>query len=162
MHIKRLHMEIITAGCLAIVGVLGATGALELGVSWGDSGPKPGYFPFYVGLIVIAASIGCIIQALLKAKSSEQRETFLESEQTMRLLSFFVPMAIYVVVTIFLGFYVATALYLFYVAWRQGKYKPYVALLIGIAFSVALYLVFETAFQVPLHKGPIEDMLGIY
>lgn len=52
MHIKRLHMEIITASCLAIVGVLGASGALELGVAWGDSGPKPGYFPFYVGLIV--------------------------------------------------------------------------------------------------------------
>ncbi|MBB3967336.1 MULTISPECIES: tripartite tricarboxylate transporter TctB family protein [Rhizobium] len=162
MHIKRLHMEIITASCLAIVGVLGASGALELGVAWGDSGPKPGYFPFYVGLIVAAAGIGCAIQALIKAKSSEQQETFLESEQTLRLLSFFLPMAAYVVVTIFLGFYVATTLYLFYVAWRQGKYKPHMALLVGVVFSIVLYLVFETAFQVPLHKGPLEDMLGIY
>ena len=162
MHIKRLHMEVITALCLGAVGVAGATGSLELGVSWGDSGPMPGYFPFYVGLIVIAASIGCLVQALVQAKSVELHETFLESEQTKRLASFFVPMALFVVVTIFLGVYVGTTLYLFYVAWRLGKYKPYIALLIGIAFSVALYLVFETAFQVPLLKGPIEDMLGIY
>lgn len=163
MHIKRLHMEIFTALCLGAVGVAGATGSLELGVGWeGTAGPAPGYFPFYVGLIVIAASIGCLIQALVKAKSAELRETFLESEQTMRLLSFLLPMIAFVVITIFLGVYVGSILYLTYVAWRQGKYKPYIALGIGIAFAIALYLVFETAFQVPLLKGPLENMLGIY
>ncbi|MGO7962290.1 tripartite tricarboxylate transporter TctB family protein [Rhizobium ruizarguesonis] len=162
MNIKRLHMEIFTAASIAAVSVLAATGSLELGVTWGDSGPKPGYFPFYVGLIVIAASIGCAVQAILKARSDEQQETFLEPEQARRLLSFFIPMIVFVVVTIFLGLYVGSALYLFYVAWRQGKYKPQYAMLMGIAFSIALYLVFETAFQVPLHKGPLEDMLGIY
>lgn len=163
MHIKRLHMEIVTAVCLGAIGVAGATGSLELGVGWADgSGPAPGYFPFYVGLIVIAASIGCLIQALVTAKNSEQRETFLEPEQTKRLLIFFLPMAAFVVVTIFLGIYVGTTLYLFYVAWRQGGYRPYIALPLALGFSIALYLVFETAFQVPLLKGPIEDMLGIY
>lgn len=162
MHIKRLHMEVFTAAGVAAVGVLAATGSLELGVTWGDSGPQPGYFPFYVGLIVIAASIGCIVQAILKARSAEQQETFLEPEQTRRLLSFFIPMIVFVVVTIYLGVYVGSALYLFYVAWRQGKYKPHYAIFMGVAFSIVLYLVFETAFQVPLHKGPLEDMLGIY
>ncbi|WP_430244706.1 tripartite tricarboxylate transporter TctB family protein [Neorhizobium sp. DAR64861/K0K2] len=164
MRIKRLHVEIVTAITLAAVGALGATGALELGVSWSESGPMPGYFPFYVGIILIVAAFASAAQAIFRLKmgSEEMRETFLEPEQTRRVLSFLLPMIVFVIVTVFLGTYIGTALYLFYVAWRNGGYKPWIAILIGIAFSIALYFVFEKAFQVPLHKGPIEEMLGIY
>jgi hypothetical protein len=152
MRIKRLHVEIVTAITLAAVGALGATGALELGVSWSESGPMPGYFPFYVGIILIVAAFASAAQAIFRLKmgSEEMRETFLEPEQTRRVLSFLLPMIVFVIVTVFL------------VAWRNGGYKPWIAILIGIVFSIALYFVFEKAFQVPLHKGPIEEMLGIY
>ncbi len=164
MRIKRLHMEIATAATLASVGALGATGALELGVNWSDSGPLPGYFPFYVGIILIIAAIASAAQAIVRARmgSDEMRETFLEPEQTQRVLSFFLPMIVFVIVTVFLGTYIGTALYLFYVAWRNGGYKPQTALLIGIVFSIMLFFVFEKAFQVRLHKGPVEEILGIY
>jgi hypothetical protein len=164
MHIKRLHVEIATAVTLAAVGALGATGALELGVSWSESGPLPGYFPFYVGIILIIAACAGAAQAVVRAQmgSDAMQETFLEPEQTRRVISFLLPMIAFVIVTIFLGTYIGTALYLFYVAWRHGGYKPWTAILIGVLFSIALYFVFEKAFQVPLHKGPIEEMLGIY
>lgn len=164
MRIKRLHVELATAVTLAAVGALGSTGALELGVSWSESGPMPGYFPFYVGILLIIAAAASAGQALFRTRmgSEEMRETFLEPEQTRRVLSFLLPMIVFVIVTIFLGTYVGTTLYLFYVAWRNGGYKPLIALFVGVAFSIALYFVFEKAFQVPLHKGPIEEMLGIY
>ncbi len=164
MRIKRLHMEIATALTLAAVGALGATGALELGVNWSESGPKPGYFPFYVGIIMIIASLASVVQTIVRMRmgSEEMRETFLEPEQTRRVVSFLLPMTVFVILTVFLGIYIGAALYLFYVAWRNGGYKPWTAILIGVVFSIALYFVFEKAFQVPLHKGPIEEMLGIY
>jgi hypothetical protein len=33
---------------------------------------------------------------------------------------------------------------------------------VGIAFAAALYVIFEVIFKIPLLKGPIEPLLGIY
>ena len=32
-------------------------GSLKVGVGWGPEGPKSGFFPFYLGLAIIAASV---------------------------------------------------------------------------------------------------------
>ncbi|APO72116.1 TctB family tripartite tricarboxylate transporter protein (plasmid) [Rhizobium gallicum] len=164
MHIKRIHMELVAATLTAGIGLLAATGSLDLGVGWESSGPQPGYFPFYVGLIVLLASVASAAQTLfaLRRHGEKRREIFLEAEQVSRLASFFLPMAVFVVVAIQLGLYVGSALYLFYVSWRQGKYHPLAAVSFGLGFAVALYLIFEIVFQIPLHKGPLENMFGVY
>jgi hypothetical protein len=71
-------------------------------------------------------------------------------------------MVAFVVATIFLGFYVGSTLYITWTAWRQGKCRLPVALLIGALFSASQYVLFEVIFKVPLLKGPIEPLLGIY
>lgn len=157
--IRRYPMELIVAGGTALAGAVTAFGSLELGVGW-DNGPEPGYFPFYIGLLLILASIGNAVLTIVKMRGSA--EIFIEREQVMRLAGFFAPMVAFVAVTVFLGLYVGAILYLFFVAWRQGKYNPVISLLLGIGFAVALYVVFELVFKVPLHKGPLEHMLGIY
>jgi hypothetical protein len=160
VHVKRLHAELGLAALTALAGALTAYGSLELGASWTDHGPEPGYFPFHVGLFLLAASFWNGIKALRRRFA--EAEPFLVPEQTARLVRFLLPMAAFVVVTVFLGLYIGSALYLFWVAWRQGGYRPQLAALLGAAFSVFLYLVFEIAFQVPLLKGPLEPLLGIY
>lgn len=160
MVIRRFHMELAMAGLTGLVGLVVATGSLELGIGWGDSGPESGYFPFYIGILLVLASVGNAASALIFKR--HDGEIFVEREQVERLAGFFVPMALFVVVTIFLGLYVGTALYLFYVAWRHGKYHPLLAIAIGIGFAVFLYGVFELLFEVPLLKGPLEHAFGIY
>lgn len=163
MEIKRFHMELIAAAGTALLGALAAGGALELGVGWSSHGPQPGYFPFYVGLILCAASAGNAIQAVVRHRREHgHSQTFLEPEQIKRLAGFFLPMLAFVIVTVFLGLYVGSSLYLFHTAWRQGRYNPLAAAGLGAGFAVALYVVFEIMFRVPLHKGPIEQALGIY
>jgi hypothetical protein len=71
-------------------------------------------------------------------------------------------MVAFVAVTLVLGLYVGAALYLFYVAWRQGKYNPLWAAALGISFAVFLFVVFDVLFKVPLLKGPLEAFLKIY
>ena len=43
---------------LIIMGLAGLviTDSMRVGIGWGDEGPQEGYFPFYIGLILIAAS----------------------------------------------------------------------------------------------------------
>ncbi|WP_108461072.1 tripartite tricarboxylate transporter TctB family protein [Devosia naphthalenivorans] len=160
MVIKRIHMEILVACLTAIAGVVVAGGSLELGVGWTDSGPDAGYFPFYVGLLLAAAGFANAVWTVIVHRG--EAEVFLEQEQAMRLLGFFLPMVAFVAVTLVLGLYVGAALYLFYVAWRQGKYNPLWAAALGISFAVFLFVVFDVLFKVPLLKGPLEAFLKIY
>ena len=39
-----------------LIGIVVMFGSLEQGIGWSESGPAPGYFPFYIGLLLSAAS----------------------------------------------------------------------------------------------------------
>lgn len=158
--ISRFTAEIGTALLTAGLGLAAVVGALEFGIGWGDAGPEPGAFPFYVGLLVVAASIGTLIQSSIGRKRLQS--VFLDHEQARRVASFFIPTAIFVVVSLLLGLYVAAALYLAFVMRVQGGYRLFISAASGIAAAVAFYLVLEVAFQVPLLKGPLEAALGLY
>ena len=158
--ISRYAAEVGTATLTAGLGLAAVVGALEFGIGWGDAGPEPGAFPFYIGLLVVAASIGTLIQATVGRHGLQS--VFLHKEEAKRVATFFVPMLAFVVVSLLLGLYVATALYLTFVMWAQGKYRFVISLASGIAGAVIFYFVLEVAFQVPLLKGPLEAALGIY
>jgi hypothetical protein len=153
-------MEVATACLVTAVGALVCFGALEYGIGWGDAGPQPGYFPFYVGLIIIFASGGVLIQAL--AQHRDRREAFLTREQGARILAFSVPMLGFVVLSVPLGMYVAQTVYLCGVMVVQGGYRFPKAAAISVATSLISYVVFEVWFLVPLLKGPLEAWLGIH
>ena len=52
------------------------------GASWDSTGPQPGYFPFYLSVILGGASIYGLIAAFLSRK--EARETFVTQAQLRR------------------------------------------------------------------------------
>jgi hypothetical protein len=158
--ISRFKAEVVTATITAGLGLTAVVGALEFGVGWGDAGPESGSFPFYIGLLIIGASLGNLVQATNARRSLQS--VFLDREQAGRILSFLVPMFIFVVIAFLLGLYVATALYLTFVMWRQGGYRVSVSAASGIAAAIIFYIVLEYAFQVPLLKGPLESALGLY
>jgi len=158
--ISRYTAEIGTATLTAGLGLAAVIGALEFGIGWGDAGPEPGAFPFYIGLLVVAASIGTLVQAIVRRQGLQS--VFLHREEAKRVASFFVPMLAFVVMARLLGLYVATALYLAFVMWAQGKYRPVISIASGILAAIIFYLVLEVAFQVPLLKGPLEAALGLY
>jgi hypothetical protein len=158
--ISRFQAEIATALMTAGLGLTAVAGALEFGVRWGSAGPEPGAFPFYIGLLVVAASIGTLFQAATGRQALQS--VFLDREQAKRLASFFIPILFFVPIALLLGLYVATALYLTFVMRAQGGYKLIVAAASGLAAAIIFYVVLEIAFQVPLLKGPLEAALGLY
>jgi hypothetical protein len=70
------------------------------------------------------------------------------------------PTLVYVVLVAFIGIYVASALYIATFMLWQGKYRLLPALAISVGVPVALFLLFEIWFLVPLPKGPVEHLLG--
>lgn len=170
MTVKVFHAELGTAIVTGLLGAAGVIGANELGHGWTESGPQAGYFPFYVGLILIGASLWNLISACLRhrearahaARSGDPEEPFLDGERARRLGIFIAALLVFVIVTLTMGIYVGSTLYITWSAWRQGGYRLPVALATGLGFAVALYVIFEVIFRIPLLKGPIEPLLGIY
>lgn len=158
--LTRFTMEVATALVTGLIGAIVCYGSLEFGVGWGDAGPQPGYFPFYVGLIVIIASTVNMGFGIYHHR--DRVEKFLTAEQGQRILAFFGPMFLFVLVSSFLGLYVGMILYLFSVMVFQGGYGLPKAIAVSLITAVANYLLFEVWFMVPLLKGPLEASIGIH
>ena len=155
--ISRFAMECAASAATGAVGVAATIGGLQSGIGWNDAGPEPGTFPFAVGLIIVAGSLGTLVQAL----RARDGGVFLDGARLRRVAAFFGPMAAFVALSLPLGLYVASALYLIGVMALQGGYRLRTAVPVGLGVAVLLWLVFETWFQVPLLKGPIEAWLGL-
>ncbi len=152
-------------GMAAITGLFGASamlGATEYGIGWSRSGPQPGTFPFYIGLLILVASIGNAITALM-AKGIDKVDLipFVTREQFARAAGFALPMIGFVIVSLVLGLYVGTALYMFGTLVLQNRYRLAPALIISLGLPVFFYLLIEKAFRVNMLKGPLEAALGL-
>lgn len=157
--VKRRTVEIITALVAFGFGILVVIGALDHNRGWGDRGPEPGYFPFWIGLLVSAGSIGVFIQLLTKPTDGD---VFLTRGQFRRLVAFSLPMIGFVISSIYLGFYIATMVYLLFVMIAQGGYRVITALAVSVGTAATFFTLFEIWLRVPLLKGPLEALVGIH
>jgi Tripartite tricarboxylate transporter TctB family len=158
MVISRASAEVGFAGFTAAFGAMIAWGATEFGVGWSPSGPQPGTFPFYIGCIVTLASLANLALALRKVSTGEQ--PFITADQGKAVLRFILPMIGFVVLSLWLGLYVATAIYMFGVMRFQGRYPLWHSGLVAIGLPLALFFLLEKGFRVSLLKGPLEAALG--
>jgi len=153
---KNHSVDAVVAVLIFVFGVVLTVAAWRLGARWTSDGPGAGYFPFYIGLITIVASLGIFWQAVF----SKARDTraFVDREQAGRVMSVLVPAAVYVLVAMFLGLYVASAIYIAVFMIVLGKYPAWRSALIGVLVSAAFFLMFEVWFKVPLYKGSLAPL----
>ncbi len=153
-------MEIIVALLFLAVGFVVMTGSLKLGAKWGSDGPESGYFPFYISLIILVSSSITLFQAFKNKEQAE--EAFVEKEPLNQVLSVLIPAALYVLGVQLIGIYVASALYIaIFMVWL-GKYALWKAALVGLGVSVALFMMVEYWFQIPLPHGSLINTLAIF
>lgn len=158
--LSRFAMEI---GVALLTGACGAAvcyGSVEAGTGWTDMGPDAGYFPFYIGLLILFGSAANLIGAVIKHRGTG--EIFFEAARFRVVLSFLLPLVAFAAVSTFLGLYIGTALYIAGAMTFQGRYKWWIGLPAGITVSLLFFVIFEIGFKVPLLKGPVEAWFGIY
>lgn len=132
-------------------------GALQVGIGWGAEGPRAGFFPFYIGLLLVLAAVVNVMQV----RRAGDLGLFAEWGQLRQVLSVIIPTAVYVALVPWLGFYVASFLLIAVFMRWLGKYRWEMVAAVSIGVPVAAFLMFEKWFLVPLPKGPVEDLLGL-
>ena len=151
--------ELFVAAAFFAVGAIVITDSVRLGARWAADGPQPGYFPFYVGLLICISSAATAFFAL--RMPAEKNRTFVEVGQLKLVLSVLVPSAVFAGLVGWLGIYVSGTLFIaLFMRWL-GKYAWWKVALVSIGNSVVFYLIFEVWFLVPLPKGPLEALLGL-
>jgi hypothetical protein len=154
---------IIEAGVALLTGALGAAvchGSRQAGTGWTEMGPDAGYFPFYIGLLIMFGSAVNLVVAFIKHRGSG--EVFVELSRLKPVLGFALPLVAFAAISTVLGLYVGTALYIAGAMMFQGRYKWWASVPAGIAVSLFFFVIFEIGFKVPLLKGPVEAFFGIY
>ena len=154
---SQKRAEIAVAGLFLVAGAIVVVDSVRLGASWGADGPRPGYFPFYVGLVICVSSLINLARAVM-VKTDKH---FVLAGQLKMVLAVLVPSAIYVAAMTWIGLYVSSALFIaFFMRWL-GRYAWWKVAVVSIATMAVFYLVFEIWFKVPLPKGPLESLLGL-
>lgn len=152
--------ELLVALFLFVMGIIAVIDSIRVGIGWEEGeGPRAGYFPFYIGCILLASSGWILITALMKFKRAQpQFASWTELRSVMQML---VPLTIYVVAVVFLGIYLSSFVLIAFFMKVHGKFGWLPTAITALGVPLGAFLLFERWFLVPLPKGPIELMLGL-
>ncbi len=142
---------------LALAATLGYD-TWRTGIAWDETGPQPGYFPFYLSVILAAASLYGLGAALVSRK--DIAEAFVTRAQLRRVMAVFVPTFLFCLVTQFLGLYVASFLLISGFMRFVGRIALWKSLLTAFLVTATMFVTFDIVFDVIMPKGPLEAALG--
>lgn len=159
-HLQMRWIELLVAACFVGLSLLVITDSIRVGNAWGSDGPEPGYFPFYIGCLMMGGAAWVILQTLFAWKKDDGKEVFVERNAFNLMLLMLIPTSVFVAAIFVLGIYLASLIFIAaFMVW-QGKYSYIKSITVGMGISAALFLLFEIWFLLPLPKGFIENWLG--
>jgi hypothetical protein len=158
--ISRRALELSTATLTGSFGVAVAVSSLDNGIGWSSAGVDAGTFPFLTGVIIVLGSLFNLGQGALGRSTLARVTVAITRAEMRRLAGLFVPAAMFVAAIPVVGMYLASAGYVFAVLALPKRQPVLRALLIAVATSLALYVIFERMFQVSLPHGALATALG--
>ncbi len=153
---KNRTVDALVAVLLFVIATVVVVEARRLGSGWTSDGPGSGYFPFYIGLILGFSALGIFYQAVFSRHRDDG--AFVDRLQATRVLSVLLPAFVYVLAMVFVGIYVASAIYILLFMVILGKYPIVKSLLLALAINAFFFVLFEVWFKVPLYKGTLEPL----
>jgi len=112
-----------------------------------------------VALLFVIAGIVVAVQTILRWRAL-QDDVFVTWAELKPVLTVLIPTIVYVGLVALIGIYVASAIYITAFMIWQGKFRIIPALVAGLGVPIAIFLLFEIWFLIPLPKGPLEHLLG--
>jgi putative tricarboxylic transport membrane protein len=153
---SQRSMEILVAILFLFVGAVAMYDSLRIGAGWSD-GPQSGYFPFYISLIMSAASVMNLVHAV----AGGPREAFVDRESFGRVLTVLIPATLFVAAVPWLGIYLSGAVFIALFMLFVGKYAIWKGALVGGGVMTVLFFVFQRWFLIKLPTGPVEQFFGL-
>src|SRR5262249_61673727 len=84
-------VEVAVTIATALFGLIIIWGSMDVGIGWGAEGPKSGFFPFYLGVIIVAGSVINLLEAARKSND----KTFADWSQLRQGVAITIPAAVY-------------------------------------------------------------------
>lgn len=150
--------DIVVSFLLLAMGIVLGWENWRIGARWSAEGPQTGFFPFYLSLILIGASLWGLLMAALAGKGDGQ--SFVDQDQLKRVMQVLIPTIIYVAALKYCGIYLSSAFLVFAFMRFLGGSSWWASSLTGVGFSGIIFWLFEIQFKVVLPKGPIEAYFG--
>jgi hypothetical protein len=151
-------VDMVTSVLLAGFAALMAFDNWRTGMSWSFDGPQAGYLPFYLSVILGGASLYGLIAAYMS--KAEARNVFVTRDQLRRVLQVFVPTLLFILVTQWLGIYIASFVLVAGFMRYVGRIVWWKCLVTSLIFTAAMFFTFDVAFDVIMPKGPLEAAFG--
>jgi putative tricarboxylic transport membrane protein len=119
------------------------------GTAPGDVGAS--WYPFWTAAVM---GIGAVMVAYRSLRTRGPEEgAFTGRASVVAVLNLVIPMFAYALSFTWLGFYLATALYMGFFAVYLGRYNWYQSLASAVITPLAIYLMFEVGFKLLLPKS---------
>src|SRR6185437_12944613 len=137
-------VDIVVSLLLLAFAALMAYDKWHSGAGWAVDGPQAGYFPFYLAIILGAASVYGPATALIARGAADQ--PFVTRDQFRRVMQVFVPTMLFCLFTQWLGLYVASFLLIAGFMAVIGRIAWWKSAVTALMFSLAMFITFEIAF----------------
>lgn len=155
---RTRSVEIVVSLLLLAFAALMAFDNWRTGMGWAADGPQAGYFPFYLSVILGAASLYGLVGSFLNRAGATG--SFVTRDQFRRVLQVFVPTCLFCLFTQWLGLYVASFILIAGFMRFVGRITWWKSLLTSFVFTVSMFVTFDLAFDVIMPKGPVEALFG--
>ena len=146
---KQLIGERILAGITILLGIGAMLQAVQLGYRLNDQDMGVGLFPLLVGGCLVCCGIYHIVSAGRIPKTYQP----LTNQQTRLIVSVFLGLVACVLLMEYAGYFVATFLFVGYLAKLLGEASWYKTLLLAAVTALVFAFVFELWMQLPLPVG---------
>jgi putative tricarboxylic transport membrane protein len=138
---------------LVTVAVLVIVDAVRVGFRWGANGPESGFFPFWLGVILLACA-ALELHAVLSERRRHEAARRLMPPGAWKPIKWVIAPALgMVLATELIGLHLAAALYLAFYMRAVGKIRWSTTAGVAILVPAVLYVAFDKLFLVPMPQG---------
>jgi putative tricarboxylic transport membrane protein len=128
---------------------------------YADLGPGPGFFPFWLGLLLAVLSVIWLVQVSTRPDEATEAGFFPGLRGTARVLSVLAAMALFGWVVDELGFQLTMLFFLGFLLMTLGRQNPLVTATVAVAGSFGVYYIFTNWLSVQLPASPIEFLRNL-
>jgi putative tricarboxylic transport membrane protein len=119
----------------------------RLGPGLTERGPQPGFFPFFLTILMVIGTFGTI---LVSYRNPDRQPFFEASQEIVDLVKVFIPILLAVFAIPWLGIYLTSGIYIgIFMIW-YGGFRWYSGLAAAVILPTVLYAMLTWGFNIPM------------
>ncbi|MCR5537478.1 MAG: tripartite tricarboxylate transporter TctB family protein [Succinivibrio sp.] len=144
------NCNLLVVGLSAVTGSAIAATAYGYGIAMTEYGPGPGFWPFILGVSLLAVAVLLLLDTLKHSAEYSAQEILLSTAANLSAYQMMGIVLLYAVLIFITGFYLATALFLICAMYRLGADNFKQILGVTLVFLAFIYILFGMLLHIAL------------